>query len=72
MPEDLYKILGVPKKATTRKSKRPTVSLPGSWDPGQNPAIRKQSRNLKIFLTPMGILLMRKKRKLYDEFGEDG
>ncbi len=72
MAEDLYKILGVPKKATKEEIKKAYRKLARKWHPDINPGNKEAEQKFKDISHAYGCLGNEEKRKLYDEFGEDG
>ena len=72
MTEDLYKILGVSKKATKEEVKKAYRKLARKWHPDINPGNKEAEQKFKDISHAYGCLSNDEKRKLYDEFGEDG
>ena len=72
MSEDLYKTLGVPKKATKEEIKKAYRKLARKWHPDINPGNKEAEQKFKDISHAYGCLGNEEKRKLYDEFGEDG
>ena len=72
MSEDLYKILGVTKKATKEEIKKAYRKLARKWHPDINPGNKEAEQKFKDISHAYGCLGNEEKRKLYDEFGEDG
>ena len=72
MAEDLYKIIGVPQKATQEEIKKAYRKLARKWHPDINPGNKEAEQKFKDISHAHGCLSNDEKRKLYDEFGEDG
>ena len=72
MSQDLYKTLGVPKKATQEEIKKAYRKLARKWHPDINPGNKEAEQKFKDISHAYGCLGNEEKRKLYDEFGEDG
>lgn len=72
MGEDFYKILGVTKKASQDEIKKSYRKLARKWHPDINPGKKEAERNFKDISRAYGVLGDPEKRKIYDEFGEEG
>jgi curved DNA-binding protein len=72
MAEDLYAILGVSKSADADAVKKAYRKLAGKLHPDKNPGNTAVETRFKQVNHAYEVLSDAKKRKLYDEFGEDG
>lgn len=72
MAEDFYKILGVKKDATAEAIKKAYRKLARKWHPDVNPGNKEAEQKFKEISQAYDALGDEKKRKLYDEFGEEG
>jgi molecular chaperone DnaJ len=72
MSEDFYKILGVPKKASQEEIKKAYRKLARKWHPDINPGNTEAEQKFKDISRAYDCLGKEDKRKLYDEFGEEG
>ncbi len=72
MAQDLYATLGVPRDADGDAIKKAYRKLAGELHPDQNPGDKKKEERFKLVNHAYEVLHNAKKRKLYDEFGEDG
>ena len=70
--EDLYAILGVPKTADADAVKKAYRKLAGQLHPDKNPGNKTVESRFKQVNHAYDVLGDAKKRKLYDEFGEEG
>jgi curved DNA-binding protein len=71
MAQDLYATLGVPKDADADTIKKAYRKLAGQLHPDKNPGDKKKEERFKHVNHAYDVLGDAKKRKLYDEFGED-
>lgn len=72
MSGDFYKILGVPRDASQEKIKKAYRKLARKWHPDINPGNKEAELRFKEISQAYDCLGDEKKRKLYDEFGEEG
>ena len=72
MAEDFYKILGVSKSANQEKIKKAYRKLARKWHPDINPGNKEAEQKFKEISRVYDCLGNEGKRKLYDEFGEEG
>jgi curved DNA-binding protein len=72
MAEDLYAVLGVPKTADADAIKKAFRKLAAQLHPDKNPGNAKAEARFKQVNHAHDVLGDPKKRKLYDEFGEEG
>jgi curved DNA-binding protein len=72
MADDLYSILGVAKTAEADAIKKAYRKLAGTLHPDKNPGNKKLEERFKQVNHAYDVLGDAKKRKLYDEFGEEG
>jgi curved DNA-binding protein len=68
---DFYEELGVSRSATAAEIKKAYRKLAGELHPDKNPGNKKTEARFKAVNRAYGALSDEKKRKLYDEFGED-
>jgi molecular chaperone DnaJ len=72
MVKDFYEILGVTKDATQEQIKKAYRKLARKWHPDVNPGSKESEHKFKEISQAYDALGDEKKRKLYDEFGEEG
>lgn len=72
MAKDFYEILGVSKDATQKEIKAAYRKLSRKWHPDINPGNKDAESKFKEIVSAHEVLGNEKKRKLYDEFGEEG
>jgi len=72
MPADFYKDLGVSRDATPEDVKKAYRKLATQLHPDKNPGDKKSESRFKAVNRANQVLSDPEKRKLYDEFGEDG
>lgn len=69
---DFYKVLGVPRTATETEIRKAYRNLARKFHPDKNPGNAQAEEKFKAVAHASDILLNKKKRELYDEFGEIG
>lgn len=72
MARDFYQELGVKRDATPEEVKKAYRSLAAKLHPDKNPGDTKAEERFKAVNRAHQVLSDAKKRRLYDEFGEDG
>ena len=72
MAEDLYGLLGVPRNADGEAIKKAYRSLAKDLHPDKNPGNKDAESRFKSVNHAFEVLSDDRKRKLYDEFGEEG
>ncbi|WP_394833281.1 DnaJ domain-containing protein [Pendulispora rubella] len=72
MADDLYTVLGVPKGADTDTIKKAYRKLAQKLHPDKNPGNKQIEARFKAVNNAYNVLSDDSKRKLYDEFGEEG
>ena len=72
MAEDLYAVLGVPKSADAESIKKAYRKLAKDLHPDKNPGNKQAEAKFKSVNHAYEVLSNADRRKLYDEFGEEG
>jgi curved DNA-binding protein len=72
MAADFYQVLGVERSASDEDIKKAYRKLAAKLHPDKNPDDKKAEAKFKTVNNAYQVLSDKKKRKLYDEFGEDG
>lgn len=72
MGRDFYDILGVKKTASEEEIKKAYRKLARKWHPDVNPGKKEAEQKFKEISQAYDCLGNKEKRKLYDEFGEEG
>ena len=72
MAEDLYAVLGVPKSADAEAIKKAYRKLAKDLHPDKNPGNKQAETKFKAVNHAYEVLSNADRRKLYDEFGEEG
>jgi len=72
MGKDFYEVLGVSKNASKEDIKKAYRKLARKWHPDINPGNKEAEQKFKEISRAYECLGNEEKRKLYDEFGEDG
>ena len=72
MANDFYEILGIPRDASQDQIKKAYRKLARKWHPDINPGNKEAEQKFKDISVAYDCLGDREKRKLYDEFGEEG
>lgn len=71
MAEDFYKVLGVSRSASADEVKKAYRKLAKQFHPDMNPGDKKAEERFKQLSAAFEVLGDERKRRLYDEFGED-
>jgi len=72
MADDFYEILGIPRDASRDAVKKAYRKLARKWHPDLNPGNAEAEQKFKDISCAYDALGSEEKRKLYDEFGEEG
>ena len=72
MSEDYYKVLGVSRDASEKDIKKAYRKLARKWHPDINPGNKEAEQKFKVISMAYDCLGNPEKKKLYDEFGEEG
>lgn len=72
MSKDYYKVLGVSKDASESEIKKAYRKLARKWHPDINPGNKDAEQKFKEISEAYDCLGKKEKRKIYDEFGEEG
>ncbi|KIK99958.1 hypothetical protein PAXRUDRAFT_822134 [Paxillus rubicundulus Ve08.2h10] len=72
MGADYYKILGIPRNAVDHEIKRAYKKMALQWHPDRNKGSEEASRKFKEISEAFEVLSDTDKRKIYDQFGEEG
>lgn len=72
MAKDFYDVLGVKKTASEEEIKKAYRKLARKWHPDVNPGKKEAEQKFKEISEAYDCLGNKEKRKLYDEFGEEG
>jgi curved DNA-binding protein len=72
MADDFYAVLGVPRSAEASTIKKAYRKLAGQLHPDKNPGNKAAEARFKEVNRAYDVLGDAKKRKLYDEFGDEG
>lgn len=72
MAKDFYEILGVKREASQEEIKKAYRKLARKWHPDINPGNKDAEQKFKDISAAYDCLGNKEKRKLYDEFGEEG
>lgn len=71
--KDYYKVLGIPKSADDRKIKRAYRQLALKWHPDKNPDdVETANEKFQEISEAYDVLSDPEKRKIYDQYGEEG
>src|SRR5688500_1627125 len=71
MAEDFYETLGVARSASDDEIKKAYRRLAKKYHPDMNPGNKSAEEKFKKLTGAFEVLSDKKKRQLYDEFGED-
>ena len=72
MAKNFYDVLGVAKDASPEAIKKAYRKLARKWHPDMNPGNKESEQKFKEISAAYDCFGTKEKRKLYDEFGEDG
>src|SRR4030042_5433209 len=72
MAKDFYKILGIKRDASHEEIKKAYRKLARKWHPDINPGNKTAEDRFKDISAAYDCLGNEERRKLYDEFGEEG
>jgi len=72
MAKDFYEILGIKKTASEEEIKKAYRKLARKWHPDVNPGKKEAEQKFKEISRAYDCLGNAERRKLYDEFGEEG
>ncbi|MFY9399041.1 MAG: J domain-containing protein [Desulfomonilia bacterium] len=72
MAKDYYEVLGVPRNASAKQIKEAYRRLSRKWHPDINPGNREAEERFKEISSAYDVLGDEERRRLYDEFGEEG
>lgn len=72
MTDDYYRILGVDRNASQEQIKKAYRKLARKYHPDINPGDKEAEKKFKDISMAYGCLGNEEKRKIYDEFGEEG
>ncbi|HQG32381.1 MAG TPA: molecular chaperone DnaJ [Deltaproteobacteria bacterium] len=72
MAKNYYDVLGVPKNATAKQIRDAYRRLSRKWHPDVNPGNKEAEEKFKEISSAYDVIGNEEKRKLYDEFGEEG
>eukprot|EP00287_Rhodomonas_sp_CCMP768_P012092 CAMPEP_0196725918 /NCGR_PEP_ID=MMETSP1091-20130531/7324_1 /TAXON_ID=302021 /ORGANISM="Rhodomonas sp., Strain CCMP768" /LENGTH=74 /DNA_ID=CAMNT_0042068257 /DNA_START=1 /DNA_END=221 /DNA_ORIENTATION=+ len=73
MGKDYYAILGITKSATENEIKKAYKKSAMKWHPDKNPDnIQEAEKKFKEIAEAFDVLSDPQKRKVYDQFGEEG
>lgn len=70
--DDYYKVLGCPRSADESALKKAYRKLAVKWHPDKNPNNAEATKNFQKISEAYAVLSDEKKRKMYDQFGQDG
>jgi molecular chaperone DnaJ len=72
MAKDYYETLGIPRSASAKQIKEAYRRLSRKWHPDINPGDREAEEKFKKISSAYDVLGNDERRRLYDEFGEEG